>query len=523
MKPKPSTRFDVDYLPASMMSAARWVVWKPVERDGKWTKVPVDPKTRENARSNDPSTWGTFSEALRAADSYDLGLGFMLGDGWLGVDFDGIAADHAIRDPWIAAWAARSRAYVEYSPSGTGIHAIYHGVQLPEWSNNRRGPVEVYDKGRFFCVTGDAAFVDREVGSDLPEVEEVCRQYLARQGSVVPPAPVVADKPVDDSVQDFRVACALAKHGMSVAEIEHVIRGKMLADGREQKAARPDYIGRTVKSAVDHVGAVDRPAPMEISRIGDVLERYREQAPYAIERILRKGEVAAVIAPPKCRKSFLMHDLAISVATGRMWFGKWRCTDGKVLIVDNELNLSTIAFRIRSIVEDMGFPLACLEDRIEVVSLREDDRDVDAVLEGILERKEQPDVVIFDAFYMFVMQGMDENSNSDIASMVRKFRRFASRSGAASVLVHHTSKGSQAGKEAIDVGAGAGALARAVDTYISIRKHADEDTFRVDYNLRSSKEYPPHAIAWQYPRYREVSVEDIEDLDRPGKKKPSDG
>jgi RecA-family ATPase len=168
-------------------------------------------------------------------------------------------------------------------------------------------------------------------------------------------------------------------------------------------------------------------------------------------------------------------------------------------------------------------PLACLEDRIEVVSLREDDRDVDAVLEGILERKEQPDVVIFDAFYMFVMQGMDENSNADIAAMVRKFRRFASKSGAASVLVHHTSKGSQAGKEAIDVGAGAGALARAVDTYISIRKHAEDDTFRVDYNLRSSKEYPPHAIGWNYPRYREVSVEDIDELDRPGKKKPSDG
>ena len=53
MKPKPSTRFQTDHLPARMMKERRWVVWKPVERDGKWTKVPVDPVTRENARSND--------------------------------------------------------------------------------------------------------------------------------------------------------------------------------------------------------------------------------------------------------------------------------------------------------------------------------------------------------------------------------------------------------------------------------------------------------------------------------------
>ena len=522
MKPRPSTRFDVTHLPAEMMKQRRWVVWKPVERDGKWTKIPVDPNTRENARSNDPSTWSTFEQAVRCADMYDLGLGFMLGDGWLGVDFDHVAEDRRIVDRWISQWAAETTAYVEYSPSGTGIHAIYHGVQLPEWSMNRRGPVEVYERGRFFCVTGDAAYYDREVGSRLEEVEAVCRQYLARQGSTVPPAPVVADKPIDDSAQDFRVACALAKQGLLPTEIEHVVRGKMLADGRDQKAARPDYISRTVRNAIDHVGVSAKPEPLQLHRIADVLEQHKELAPYAIDRILRKGEVAAVIAPPKCRKSFLMHDLAISTATGRMWFGKWRCTQGKVLLVDNELNLATIAFRIRSITEDMRFPVELLDERIEIVSLREDDRDVDAVLQGILEREEQPDLVIFDAFYMFIGDGMDENSNADIASMVRKFRRFASKSGAATVLVHHTSKGSQAGKDPIDVGAGAGSLARAVDTYISIRKHAEEDTFRVDYNLRSSKEYPPHAIAWNYPRYREVSVEDIDELDKATRKKSPD-
>jgi putative DNA primase/helicase len=42
--------------------------------------------------------------------------------------------------------------YTELSPSGTGIHIIVRG-ELPG-SGNRKGPLEMYDKKRFFTVTG---------------------------------------------------------------------------------------------------------------------------------------------------------------------------------------------------------------------------------------------------------------------------------------------------------------------------------------------------------------------------------
>ena len=50
--------------PQELMDLEQWTVWRYVNRSGKPTKIPVDPLTGMNAKSNDPSTWRTFAEAL---------------------------------------------------------------------------------------------------------------------------------------------------------------------------------------------------------------------------------------------------------------------------------------------------------------------------------------------------------------------------------------------------------------------------------------------------------------------------
>lgn len=77
----------------------------------------------------------------------------MLGDGWAGVDLDGV------RDPQTGALTADAQriiamlaSYTEVSPSGGGLHFICRGT-LPA-GRRRRGWVEMYDRARFLCVTG---------------------------------------------------------------------------------------------------------------------------------------------------------------------------------------------------------------------------------------------------------------------------------------------------------------------------------------------------------------------------------
>ena len=147
-------------VPAALKEHPRWVTWKYVERDGKPTKCPFNPKTGGAADSTDPATWATFDEALAAyqKDSLD-GVGFVFAaDG----DFAGVDLDDSI-DPatgQLKAWARqvveRLNSYTEVSPSGGGVKVFVRarkpGARCRKPYHD--GEVEMYDSARFFTVTG---------------------------------------------------------------------------------------------------------------------------------------------------------------------------------------------------------------------------------------------------------------------------------------------------------------------------------------------------------------------------------
>ena len=52
-------------IPNEIKSLNQWVAWKGEHRDnGKIAKMPCNPRTGRFARTNDPSTWGSFDEAV---------------------------------------------------------------------------------------------------------------------------------------------------------------------------------------------------------------------------------------------------------------------------------------------------------------------------------------------------------------------------------------------------------------------------------------------------------------------------
>ncbi|TKX85695.1 hypothetical protein EXE43_12325 [Halorubrum sp. SS5] len=151
-----STPPSADALPAALVDRDQWVCWRTQERDGKPTKVPIIPGTTQFASTTSPGTWTAFSEAREAATTTPVdGVGFVFTaeDPLVGIDLDDC------RDPDAdtpTAWAAELLdtldSYSEVSPSGTGYHVIVRG-ERPE-GRNRAGNLEVYDRSRFFTVTG---------------------------------------------------------------------------------------------------------------------------------------------------------------------------------------------------------------------------------------------------------------------------------------------------------------------------------------------------------------------------------
>ena len=235
---------------------------------------------------------------------------------------------------------------------------------------------------------------------------------------------------------------------------------------------------------------------LEIVDVCDLMDEHPEMKPGLVHGMLRQGEVCNVIGAPKTGKSWLVMNLAIAIATGREWLG-FPCERGRVLIVDNELHAETLAARLRQVVKALGLTPADIRGRIDAVCLRGKLAGLDTIAKELT--KLQPgvyEVAIVDALYRAMPARTEENSNSDMRDIYNLLDQTAARMQTAFICVHHSSKGSQAGKGVTDVGAGAGATSRAADAHVVLRQHQDPGKIVMEAACRSWPTPKARVLEW---------------------------
>lgn len=194
---------DTSSIPANLREIPQWVGWRREVTNGKQTKVPYQARQRAKADTTDPAHRASFPDALAAMNRYKYdGVGIVLDNGLAGVDID-----HC-RDPQsgeVAPWAEElitpfeGSAYMEASPSGTGVHIIGRG-RVP---GDRRktaycdGAVEMYHSGRFFTVTGDVLRASSLVGDITDGLTTVYQTVFTKpepkRAPAIPAAPLNCD------------------------------------------------------------------------------------------------------------------------------------------------------------------------------------------------------------------------------------------------------------------------------------------------------------------------------------------
>lgn len=172
---------------AELLPTPHWVAWRFEDRDGKRTKVPVNPHTGDRASSTDPRTWGsaTLAEACRLEHGYP-GVGFVVSGDYVGVDLDGCLEGDTL-SPFAAHIVAQLDSYTERTPSKTGLRVWCRG----QWTHPRRrtAGVEVYGTGRFFTVTADAfPGTPAVIGDRQRELDVLAAELFA---DPPPPSPVL--------------------------------------------------------------------------------------------------------------------------------------------------------------------------------------------------------------------------------------------------------------------------------------------------------------------------------------------
>ena len=238
--------------------------------------------------------------------------------------------------------------------------------------------------------------------------------------------------------------------------------------------------------------------------VRDLVAAHQKLRPPLIHGLLREGETMNIIAATKIGKSWLAILLALDFSTRRKWLGRFDTVGGDVLIIDNELHAETSAYRIPAVATANMTHLDEYADHVSVMSLRGCLIDLPA-LASILSAIEPGrfKLIILDAFYRFLPPGTDENDNGAMAALYNLLDQIAAKVQCAIVCIHHSSKGSQAGKSVTDVGSGAGSMSRAADCHVVLRPHEKENVVVMEAAARSWPPLEPLCLRWEFPIFSE--------------------
>jgi len=311
-------------------------------------------------------------------------------------------------------------------------------------------------------------------------------------------------------------------------------------DDSHGDAATPEVIAEHLRRIVGEVEewvdstsdvAADSPESTRREPIGKFsLAELREKFPKLNEPIVdglfRRGETVNIIASPKVGKSWLAYDLALSIIAGGDWLGQYATTQGKVLLVDNELHPSTLAHRVPKVAEAKALFPSDYQDDLDVWPLRGRLKSIaDLELDFVDVESGEYQAIILDAKYRFATSGESENDNAAQAVFYNTIDRIAEQTQAAVVMIHHSSKGVQSGKSVTDVGAGAGAQSRAADCHLVLREHEDGGVFVLDGAVRSFAPVKPLALRWEFPLWtpaEDVDAKNLAGLKTRGEQRQSD-
>jgi hypothetical protein len=238
---------------SSLGAEPRWVAWRAEKRGkaGRLTKIPYSPSGKK-ARADDSQTWGSRSEAERAAAKLlngtdNGGIGIELGDLGADVYLAGVDLDSCIDDcgclaPWAENLLVALPTYAEISPSGVGVKAFFYvaaehvrpflgliGITEPDqWGAKRsvgqngadHGPgVEIYFSHRYFAVTEHlfAGKPDRIAMLDWPALGQLAR--LIPNARMMGSSSASGGRDASRSAKAFREGARLRREGKTFEQM----------------------------------------------------------------------------------------------------------------------------------------------------------------------------------------------------------------------------------------------------------------------------------------------------------------
>lgn len=283
-------------IPQELKELPHWVCWRLEKRKNKEgiekdTKIPINPLTGKEAKTNDPQTWTNFDTALEASNRFN-GIGFVFTADF---PFCGIDLDDC-RTPETGELTSEAQetinqfsSYTELSQSGKGVHIIVKAKL--NGGGRKRNKREIYDNKRFFVMTGNHLEGTPKTIEERQEPAVNFWESLApvHKTPVKPtPSPLCGNLQDSEVVEkakkakngakfdslwngdfsgygsqseaDLALCSLLAFYTQDKAQIDRIFRGSDLY--REEKWGRADYREDTLQKALTGLTDTYNPIPI---------------------------------------------------------------------------------------------------------------------------------------------------------------------------------------------------------------------------------------------------------------------
>jgi len=165
---------------------------------------------------------------------------------------------------------------------------------------------------------------------------------------------------------------------------------------------------------------------------------------WLVEPLWGASSVGLIGGAPKCSKTWLGLDLALSVATGTACLGRYRVPEpGPVLVYLAEDALPIVRQRVEGMARHRGLELKQVEIHVITAPTLRLDRPRHREQLFQTARRLRPRLLLLDPLVR--LHGIDENNASEVAELLAYIRTLQRQLDLSVILVHHTRKNGAAG------------------------------------------------------------------------------
>jgi RecA-family ATPase len=183
---------------------------------------------------------------------------------------------------------------------------------------------------------------------------------------------------------------------------------------------------------------------LPVMRVGEIVPEAKNRPRWLVDQLWGASSVGVIGGAPKCSKTWLGLDMALSVATGTACLDRYAVPEsGPVLIYLAEDALTVVRERVAGMARHRGLDLSRIDMHVITTPVLRLDCDTHRNRLFETAKKIQPRLLLLDPLVR--LHGIDENHAGEVAELLAYFRSLQRQLDLSLLLVHHAKKNVAAG------------------------------------------------------------------------------